>query len=132
MKKRICALLCFLLLCGMTACGGTRSHYRAIGFVHSTDSRHLEMRFFKLSGTLVHTLRVRDVEEGSLHYSGSLETGTVSVYIERADGRELLFSLQAGESVDAHGSYIEDGDRVRLVIEAQDANEGALHVCFAE
>ena len=94
-----------MLLCSF-GCGGYKSKYRAVGFVHSNDTESAYMSFYTFEGTMVfkfHTTRESDIK-----YSAKLESGSATVYYDYS-GKQELFSVKGGEELDSRGGYVDNG-----------------------
>lgn len=100
-------LLCFF------GCGGYKSKYRAVGFVHSNDTESANMSFYTFEGRMVfkfHTTRESDIK-----YSAKLESGSATVCYDWA-GKQELFSVKGGEQLDSRNGYVDNGT-VYIIVE---------------
>ena len=98
MKKRISiliALLAILSLC-LSGCEKYTSHYNATAFVHSNESDHAFMSFWKFEGRMVFKLKCKEAGQ-SLAYTAKLETGSAAVYYDCGDGKTELCAVNAGD-----------------------------------
>ena len=100
MKKLLCVLLTVCLLFLLAGCSGYRSHYKAVGFVHSNTPGSAFMSFYEFDGTMVFNLRSKNSGE-KLKYSAKLETGAVTVYYDIHGAKTELLSVGAGEQTDS-------------------------------
>ena len=75
------------------------SHFSATVLVSSNDSDSARMSFSSFNGTKVFKVKVKDADS-VIRYSGTLESGSITVYYDDAGTKEEWFTLQAGESVD--------------------------------
>lgn len=119
MKKNIVIILAAVLLClaCLSGCRGYVSHYNAFGLVTNNTSRSAYVKFGSLSGTLTFQLKAEE-GDGTIVYSGSLGSGSISVYYDCGGVKELLFKANAGETVDSEGGRIVPGT-VCLVVETE-------------
>ena len=56
MKKLFSAVLIICLLVSLAGCSAYRSHYKAVGFVHSNTPASAFMNFYEFEGVNVFTL----------------------------------------------------------------------------
>ena len=98
MKKLFSILLVFCLLAGFAGCSAYRSHYKAVGFVHSNTPGSAFMSFYEFEGTNVFTLKCKNAG-GKLKYSAKLETGAIKVYYDTDGSKKELFSVGAGDEI---------------------------------
>ena len=113
MKKVISLSVVLIFMILMTGCGKYVSSYKAIGFVHSNSSESAEMSFYSFDGRMV--FKLKSPGEGDIKYTGKLESGTATVYYVY-HGTSELFTISAGEELEAHGGYIEAGT-VYIIVE---------------
>ena len=121
MKKGLALWMAVLLLCTLTGCGRYRSHYRAVGFVHSAVSDHAFMSFFDFDGTMVFKLKCTD-DHDAIRYTGKLQTGSAKVYYDCGGTKTELFSVHAGEEVDSSVNALRKGT-VYVIVETDGACE---------
>ena len=101
-----------MLLCSF-GCGGYKSKYKAVGFVHSNDTESANMSFYTFEGRMVfkfHTTRESDIK-----YSAKLESGSATVYYDYS-GKQELFSVKGGEELDSRGGYVDNGT-IHIIVE---------------
>ena len=60
--------------------------------------------------------KMKSTGEGDLTYSAKLESGSATVYYDHHGSMTELFSVNAGEEIDAHGGYVETGT-VYVIVE---------------
>ena len=93
-----------LLLC-LTGCSDTISSYKAIGFVHSNTSKSASMSFYSFDGRMVFEIKT----SGKITCSGTLESGSATVYCGNKETKKELFTINAGEEIEAHAEDVESG-----------------------
>ena len=98
MKKTVNAVIIFCLLISLAGCSPYRSHYRAVGFVHSNVSNSAFMSFFEFDGTNVIKLKSKNAGE-ELKYSAKLETGEIKVYYDTGAEKNELITVSAGDEI---------------------------------
>ena len=121
MKKTITAALVAvfsLLLAGCATMSAQR--YSASGFVHNNTDTRAYMDFNRFKGNMNFTLEAGDGDR--IHDSASLEEGSAVVYVKSDDGKEELFSVEAGEDIDS--SFAPEGGDVHLEFVADDTCRG--------
>ncbi len=114
MKKTVILLVSALLVLSFAGCGRYTSGYKAVGFVHSNESDSAFMSFRSFEGRMV--FKLKSASEGDLKFTAALETGNAAVYYDFYGTRQALFSISAGETIDAHGGYVESGP-VYIIVE---------------
>ena len=81
MKRFYTVIAALLLLASavcLTGCGQYVSSYKAVGFVHSNESKSAFMDFYEFEGRMV--FRLNNIgAAGRLTYSAKLESGEISV-----------------------------------------------------
>ena len=98
MKKLLTVVLVACLLFSLAGCSAYRSHYKAVGFVHSNTPGSAFMSFYEFDGTMVFNLKNKNTGE-KLNYSAKLETGTVTVYYDTNGTKTELFRLGTGGQI---------------------------------
>ena len=97
MKKRIAILFVLLITLCLSGCEKYVSHYSATAFVHSNESDHAFMSFWKFEGRMVFKLKCKDDAENTLAYSAKLETGSAKVYYDIDGTKTEWFTVSDGE-----------------------------------
>lgn len=100
-------LLCFF------GCGGYKSKYKAVGFIHSNDTESATMSFHTLEGRMVFKLKA--TRESDIKYSAKLESGSATVYYD-IYGKCELFSINGGEELDSRNGYVDNGT-IYIIVE---------------
>ena len=121
MRKTVITFLFGLVAISLSGCASMSTQsYSASGFVHNnTDSRAF-MDFNRFKGNMNFTL---EAEEGDkIHYSACLEEGSAVVYVKSDDGKEELFTIEAGDSIDS--SFNPEAGDVHLEFVADDTCKG--------
>ena len=113
----------------LASCDGYVSSYRAIGLVRSNTSHSCQTSFLSLDGELVFKLKKSEVgTEGDIGYKIELEEGEVHLYYDAYGTKEELAHVNAGESVDSAGGYVEGGGKGYIIIEATGNAHGKISV----
>ena len=127
MKRFI--ILCLtltLVLCGLGGCSKYSSHYSAVMYAHSNDSDSAEMSFYIFDGTEVFDFKCESGQTAKIRYTGKLETGSLTVFVDRGEGKTELFSLHAGEEISADSDPL-SAKTVTVIVETNEKCEsGAL------
>ncbi len=115
MKK---TLVSILLLISILLCAVSCSSYTAIGLVKSSGVDRAYAKWQTLNGIITLDTYLTGASEGELAYTASLDEGEVNVYYETALlGKSLLFTVKGGEEISSSGGYVEDGQKIRIIIE---------------
>lgn len=101
-----------MLLCSF-GCGGYKSKYKAVGFVHSNNTESANMSFYTFDGRMV--FKLHTTRESDIKYSAKLESGSATVYYDWA-GKQELFSIKGGEELDSRNGYVDNGT-VYIIVE---------------
>lgn len=117
MKKLGMIIVLVLCLC-LCSCDGYHSKYKATMFVRNQDKNSCSASFSTFEGDYVFNCKRTLEGEGGISYTASLEEGTMNVYYDVNDSKELLFTIQGGESFSDTAGVIEEGKKVYLIIEA--------------
>ncbi len=118
MKKRISTLivlLAILSLC-LSGCAKYTSHYSATAHVHSNESDHAFMSFWKFEGRMVFKLKCKGADE-TLAWSAKLGTGSATVYYDCGDGKTELCAVRAGDETQSVLEGLKPGT-VYVIVEA--------------
>ena len=120
--KRFTVLLFVLIfaVCGLTGCGKYASHYNTVGHVYSGTSDSARTSFMELDGTEVFKLKCESGKTAEILYSGKLETGSLTVFYDCGEGKTELFSLNAGEEINACSDPF-PADTVYIIMETREA-----------
>ncbi len=134
MKKFISVLLTCIFLVALCSCTTYKSDYDAVKMTTSSGGDHCKASFSSLEGTLVLNAKMQNgAAEGEIHYKASLDEGELYVYYDAFGTKELLFSLKGGETIDAHGGYVENGQKVTIIIETVGAaKNGEIYIDFEQ
>ena len=97
---------------GLTGCGQYTSSYVASICVTTSDS----VSFSSLKGTMVFTAKCDGEEGRKIKYSAKLGTGSFTVYYDSDGTKNELFTINAGESVEASGGELVKGT-VYIILE---------------
>lgn len=112
-RSAVALMLALAMLLCFYGCGGYKSKYKAVGFVHSNDTESAYMSFYTFEGRMVfkfHTTRESDIK-----YSAKLESGSATVYYDWS-GKQELFSVKGGEELDSRGGYVDNGT-IHIIVE---------------
>ena len=102
----------------LSSCGKYASHYKAVGFVHSNESKSAFMNFYSFEGTMVFVMNKTGDEQ--LQYSAKLESGNLKVYYDNGGEKTELSSLSDGETQEISFENIADGT-VYIIVETDGA-----------
>ena len=96
----------------LTGCGRYTSSYVTTMCVKTDDS----VSFSSLKGTVVFTAKCDGEEGRKIKYSAKLGTGSFTVYYDSDGTKKELFTIGAGESVEASGGELVKGT-VYIILE---------------
>ena len=129
MKKAVSILLLAVLLALpiflLTGCGKYSSHWKAVGCVQSHTSKKASLSFMSFEGTMVYALKCKS-DGAKLSYSGQLEAGNLKVYCDNGSAKTELFSLNAGETVNAALEGLKKGTVYIIIETSGTCKEGSL------
>ena len=100
MKKVCLALVLILTVCMLCGCEGYVKSYAATILMTSSRGNEANMEFDTFRGTYHFKLRRDGTAEHALDFEASLAEGEMNVYIGVDGEKELLFTVQGGESYD--------------------------------
>ncbi len=128
MKKTVKFIIAIALLLCLVSCSGFSSSYKAVMLVKSERDNACSATWSSLDGTLVLNTVKKSSGEGSIHFTASLEEGKMTVYYYiKGDSKELkqkLFELSGGETIDDRRGYVENGNKVQIIIETDGKIKG--------
>ncbi len=127
MKRFFTILLAIFLFCA-PACTKYKSNYDAVGMIRTNTRTEFSASFEKLEGTLVGKIQSTSNEDGALQCTASLVSGEMNVYYYDGSIKFLLFTLQAGESIDDARGYYSNGARVYIIVETVTPCKGNFHI----
>ena len=116
MKKHLIIISIIVLLFCLTGCVKYSSSYSAIASVRTNTSDTASYSFSSFKGRMVFKLKCKADSIGQLSYSGKLDQGSLTVYIDHDDAKRELFSLNSGDSISSSLSGISKGT-VYIIIE---------------
>ena len=120
MKKTVLLwALIILTVISMAGCSKYISHYKAVGFVHSNDSKSAYMSFFEFEGNINFKLKCKSENQAQIKYSGKLETGSITVYYDCGGTKKELFSVCSGDDIQSSGGYLPE-NTVYIIVEASE------------
>lgn len=124
--KKLLPIIFSLIFLLFPACGNRYvSNYKAVGLVKNNTKSDCNARFSSLEGTLV--FKMNASADCDIDYSAKIEAGSISVYYDSLGQKELLFTLNAGESVESSGGYSTNSSTVYIIIETiSKTTEGRL------
>ena len=117
MKKIGFALLLILTLVVSCGCEGYINSYSATMLITSCYGDEASMEFDSFEGTYNFKLRRDGAAESTLDYEADLDEGQMNVYIGTSGERELLFTVNGGESYDT-----------KIALDEKYANEETVHI----
>ena len=117
MKKIGFALLLILTLVASCGCEGYINSYSAMMLITSCYGDEASMEFDSFEGTYNFKLRRDGEAESTLEYEADLDEGQMNVYIGTSGERELLFTVNGGESYDT-----------KISLDDKYANEETVHI----
>ena len=100
MKKIIIALVLVLTLVMLCGCDGYVKSYSATLLVTSSKGDEASMEFRSFNGTYDLKLTRDKYAEYTLDVEASLLEGEMNVYVGVGGGKDLLFTIRGGESID--------------------------------
>ena len=116
MKKTLSFLLILLILsASLSGCVRYSSHYQAVGFVHSNESRSAFMSFYTFDGRMVFKLKCSDASSQQLRYTAKLESGTAVLSCDCGAGQQALCTVASGDEADAVFAPLREGTVYILV-----------------
>lgn len=118
------AALCLIVLSG---CGKYISSHSAIGFVHSNSAKAGDMSFSSFEGSEAFNLQVDSEAGGQIQYSAKLKEGAATVYYDTDGTKKELFSVKAGDDVNASGGTLAKGPLYIIVETTQRCQDGEFH-----
>ena len=117
-KTTLIFFLIISVIFSLSSCGKYASHYKAVGFVHSNESKSAFMNFYSFDGTMVFVMNKTGDEQ--LQYSAKLESGNLKVYCDNGGEKTELYSLSGGETQEISFENIADGT-VYIIVETDGA-----------
>ncbi len=124
-KKCVAIMLTIGAVLGLAACGSVPvSRYKGIGIVQSNTSEKCFVSFSSIEGTIVLKLKTDGKGEGGIHYTASLDEGSVTVSYEYLGVDGELFTINGGESVDEIGGYYDHAKNVLVIIKTDGEARG--------
>lgn len=100
MKKACFVLVLIFALFILCSCGGYVKRYSATILITSCHGNEASMEFDTFRGTNYFKLRADSSGAHTLDYEASLAEGEMKVYVGVGGEKELLFTVQGGESYD--------------------------------
>lgn len=130
MKKLIISIMIVITLVSLSSCIKYTSSFKAIGLVRSNNSHSCSASFYSLEGQLVFKIKKSDFSksEGNISYSIEVEQGEVALYYDIYGVKEQLAKVEAGESLNTTGGYVESGKYVYIIIEGTNNARGKVKV----
>ncbi len=118
MRRKISVLLVLIsvLGLGLVGCGKYTSSFSAVGLVSSNTSGSGYMSFYRFKGTKVFKFDIDDDDYGKLVYSGKLEKGSIKVYYDVNDTKQVLFEMKEGEEVRSELADLPEG-KLYVIVE---------------
>ena len=118
------AVLCLIVLSG---CGKYVSSHNAVGFVHTNSAKAGDMSFSSFEGSEAFNLQVDSEAGGQIRYSAKLQEGAATVYYDTDGTKKELFSVKAGDDVNASGGTLVKGPLYIIVETTQKCQNGEFH-----
>lgn len=121
MRKLVTLILITVLTLTAASCSGYNENYSALVMVSSEGNNHAYMTFEKFRGTRVLDLNNSDEDKDTIYYSGSIENGSVTVYIDYDGNKTELFTLE-GSNEEEGSLEVTDMDlhKVYVIIETDE------------
>ena len=136
MKKLLSLILIAFILVSAVGCDSGdlkySEKYSAKGLIRSNKSDSCKVSFATLDGTLVFKLSYTSSAEGKIYYYASIAQGEVQIYYDSLGAKEHLFRAQATYPIEGEGGYIERGNDVYLIIEADEAVDGFIEISLGK
>ena len=107
------AIMITAALC-LSGCGKYSSHYNAVAFVHSNESKSAFMNFYEFEGRMV--FRLRNKDKGKIRYSVSLKDGDADIFYDCGRGKAALCSVKSGDNQTAETGELDIG-AVYIIVE---------------
>ena len=125
-KKRTAGIILIVLIMVfmITGCSKYKSHYNAVGFVHSNTSKSAFMDFYTFEGQIVFTVKCK--AGGSIDYSAKLEKGSLTVYYDCDGTKRELLTISGGEKVNSTLENLPKSEVYRMVKTDGKVKNGAL------
>lgn len=111
-------LLTLLILCG---CGVYVKSYSATILITSCFGDEASMKFDTFKGTYNFKLKREGVAEHTIDYEATLKEGSMNVYVGVNGEKDLLFTINGGESFDDEillDSKYDNEKRVYIIVES--------------
>ncbi len=124
-KRALALVMAAMLLLSLAGCGKYRTHYFAVGFVHSNEARSAFMTFYSFEGRMV--FKLKSSGEGDLKYTAKLESGSAKVYYDSRGTKAELCSVKGGDALDSRGGYVEKGTVYIIVTTDGTCTNGDFH-----
>ena len=122
--KILFAVLAAVSLLFLTGCGKYVSSRSASGFVHHNHSKDADMTFSSFQGSQVFTLNVDAEAGGQIRYTAKLETGAATVFYDTDGTKKELFSVKAGDDLNASGGELAKGTLYIIVETTEKCENG--------
>ena len=123
MKKVCCVLVLILTLFMLCSCGKYVNHYSATVLITSCQDDEASMEFDTFKGTYHFKLKGKTDSDHTLDYEASLAEGEMKVYVGVDGEKELLFTINGGESYDetiALDDKYDNEKTVYIILESAD------------
>ena len=128
MKKVLLVVLIILVITaslGLCACTKYKTSFTASMLICQETNNKATMDFEKITGTKVFQLKWKEDSEAVIQYTGTLDKGSLKVYYDCGEGKEELFTLNAGEPVElAYGGKALNGTTTYIIVETDGTCEG--------
>jgi hypothetical protein len=115
MKKVCFVLVLILTLCMLCGCGGYVKSYSATILITSGQGNEASMKFDTFKGSYNFKLKRDGAAEHTLDLSANLGEGKMNVYIGVGGEKELLLTVEGGETYDETSTLAEKYDNEKTI-----------------
>ncbi len=129
MRKKmmiVSALFLCLLSFALSGCDKYVSSCSVMACVQTNTSSKASVSFSKLTGKMVYKLKTDTTKV--IHYTGELNSGSITVYYDTDGTKKEMFTIKAGENVDATLGSLQKGTTYVILETNEKSSNGSF--CF--